>query len=123
MDINTIIYIFFIILGLIALIFTGITFRGGSNNKVLLWIIYTVNIILLVLAVYLMHTGSKKGAGITLLLQFIFYAIALGVAHSSGNIVNNVPGYTASGTYAATWIFVILAFLNGILVVWKYTPE
>jgi hypothetical protein len=109
-------YILYVIIGLVAIILTGMVLRGGTQSKGLLWTLFAINLLLFVATIYLMYTGSKLFAGIVLFLQFIVNLAALILTNERGNIGAEYPGvhFTSTGRYTSAVVFTVLYFLVGI---------
>ena len=111
-------YILYIILAIATIIMMGILLRHGDKNKVLLWIMYAVNIIVFIAAASLMVTDYKIWAGLVLLLQTVINGIILLYTNYSGNLVAFIPEQGSQAAintqYTTSWILTLITFVLGI---------
>ena len=109
-------YILYIILGLTAIILTGMVLKGGTSNKAVLWALYAFSILLFVGAVFALTKGHKWYGTIFLLLQFITSLAALIMTNTYGNVssVDTSGHFATTGKYSLAIIFTIMTFLVGI---------
>lgn len=115
-------YVIYIILALVAIILTGMVLKHGSKAKPLIWILYVINILLLIATSYFLFKGSEVIGGILLCLQFICNLAALIVTHREDNLVVMNPSEQKSVTamYTSSIVFAILSFLFGLGTVFVY---
>lgn len=109
-------YILYIILGLVAIILTGMVLRGGTKHKAIIWTLYAFNLLAFIGVVVLLAMGHKIFGGILLFVQFILSLSALIITNNSGNIATSTAlgNYVTVGKYTAAVVFTIMALLVGI---------
>lgn len=120
----TITYVLFIILALATIILMGILLRHGDRNKVILWILYALNILVFIVVAVLMVADYKLWAGIVLVVQLVINGIILLYTNNSGNLVAINPELqsTINGQYSTSWILVLLTFLVGAVAIYLKQP-
>ena len=110
-------YILYIIMGLVAIILTGMVLRGGTNNKSIIWALYAFNILAFIGAIVLLGRGNKLWGGLLLFLQFVLNLTSLIMTNNAGNVTaaSYVTGHFATtGTYTSAVVLTIISFLIGI---------
>lgn len=109
-------YILYIILGLVAIILTGMVLMGGSNRKGIIWTLYAINLLAFVAVVVLLFMHHRVLAFVALLIQFFMNLAALIMTNNAGNVVASDPTgqFATTGRYTSAIVFTLFSFLVGL---------